>query len=142
MCEWGRAANYGCRVALVVNSIRSWVERVPGTNFGYAGFFQGRRFPGSVRGMMPADEDGDVVQAFFVEDFISVFRAELCCVSGEDGEPDDVYVFFAGRARGGESLRPSWLRPVRSLPCRRPRGRGDDFCAAVVANQPGFASSL
>ena len=68
-------------------------------NFGDAGFFQG----GDVGfGDDAADEDGDVVHAFFVEEFHEL-GAEGVVGAGKDREADDVDVFLDGG--GGDHLR-------------------------------------
>src|ERR1700730_2520693 len=67
-------------------------------DFGDAGFFQG----GDVGpGNDAADQNGDVVHAFFVEEFHEL-RAEGVVGAGENGEADDVDVFLDGG--GGDHL--------------------------------------
>ena len=97
-----------------------------------AGFFQG----GDVgSGNDAADEDGDVVHAFFVEEFHQL-RAERVVGAGEDGEPDDVYVFLDGR--GGDHLRRLAEAGVDHFHAGVAQGAGDDFGAAVVAIEAGL----
>lgn len=99
-------------------------------DFGDAGFFQG----GDVgAGDDAADEDGDVVHAFFVEEFHEL-RAERVVGAGKDGKADDVDVFLDGG--GGDHL---WGLAQAGVDDFHPgvaEGAGDDFGAAVVAVQP------
>src|SRR5258706_8084036 len=103
-------------------------------DFGDAGFFQG----GDVgSGNDAADEDGDVVHAFFVEEFHQL-RAERVVGAGEDGEADDVYVFLDGR--GGNHLRRLTEAGVDHFHAGVAQGAGDDFGATVVAIQSGLGN--
>ena len=90
-------------------------------NFGDAGFFEG----GDVgAGNDAADEDGDVVHAFFVEEFHEL-GAESVVGAGKDGEADDVDVLLDGG--GGDHLRGLAQAGLLHLQCpllrRRPGAR-------------------
>src|SRR5258707_4300499 len=78
MCEWGRAAELRVRVALM-DEFDDVLSGCAGEeDFGDAGFFQGSDV-GS--GNDAADEDGDVVHSFFVEEFHQL-RAERVVGTG------------------------------------------------------------
>src|SRR5580692_11370438 len=101
-------------------------------NFGDAGFFQG----GDVGARNDAaNEDGDVVHAFFVEE-LHELRAEGVVGAGEDGETDDVDVFLDGG--GGDHLRGLAQAGVDHFHASVAQGTGDDFRTTVMAIQPRF----
>src|ERR1700676_5438173 len=103
-------------------------------NFGDAGFFEG----GDVgSGNDAADEDGDVLHAFFVEEFHEL-RAESVVGAGEDREADDVDVFLDGG--GGDHLRCLAQAGVDHFHAGVAQGAGDDLGAAVVAVQSGLGN--
>jgi len=79
-----------------------------------------------------ADEDGDIVHAFFVEKFHEL-RAEGVVRAGEDGETDDVDVFLDGC--GGDHLGSLAKAGVDDLHAGIAQGASDDFGAAVMAIQ-------
>src|SRR5713226_1192744 len=101
-------------------------------NGGDAGLFQG----GDVGfGNDAADEDGDVIHAFVVEQFHQL-GADGVVRAGEDGETDHVDVFLHGG--GGDHLRGLAQASVNDFHAGVAQGAGDYFCAAVVAIQPGL----
>ena len=103
-------------------------------NFGDAGFFQG----GDVgTGNDAADEDGNVVHAFFVEKFHEL-GAEGVVGAGEDGEADDVDVFLDGG--GGDHLRGLAEAGVDYFHASVAKSAGDHFGAAVVTVEPGLGN--
>ena len=96
-------------------------------NFGDPRLFEG----GYVRfGDDAADEDGDVVHAFVVEEFHEL-RADGVVSTGKDGEADDVNVFLDGG--GSDHLGSLTEAGVDDFHAGVAKGAGDDFCAAVVA---------
>jgi len=103
-------------------------------DFGDAGFFQG----GNVgSGDDAADEDGDVVHAFFVEEFHEL-GAEGVVGAGEDREADDVDIFLDGS--GGDHLRGLAQAGVDHFHAGVAQGAGDDLGAAVVAVESGLCN--
>src|SRR5258707_723148 len=96
-------------------------------DFGDAGLLEG----GDVGfGDDAADEDGDVVHAFVVEEFHEL-GADGVVGSGEDGEADDVDVFLDGG--GGDHLGGLAQAGVDDLHAGVAQGASDYFCAAIVA---------
>jgi len=112
----------------------SWVE-VPGRKISaMPDFFEG----GDVgAGDDAANEDGDVVHAFFVEEFHEL-GTEGVVGAGEDGEADDVDIFLDGG--GGDHLRGLAEAGVDHFHAGVAEGAGDDFGAAVVAVQSGLGN--
>ena len=101
-------------------------------NFGDAGFFQG----GDVGfGDDAAEEDGDVIHAFFVKHGHEL-GADGVVRAGKNGEADDVNVFLNGG--GSDHLGSLAQTGVDYLHAGVAEGAGDDFCAAVVAVETGF----
>jgi hypothetical protein len=101
-------------------------------DFRDAGLFQG----GNVGfGNDAADKDGDVVHAFFVEEFHEL-GADRVVRAGEDGEADHVDVFLD--SGGGDHLRSLAQAGVDDFHAGVAEGAGDYFCAAVVAVQAGL----
>jgi len=84
-----------------------------------------------------ADEDGDVVHAFFMKEFHEL-RAEGIVGAGEDGEADDVDVFLGGG--GGDHLGGLAKASVDDLHAGVAEGAGDDLGAAVVAVEAGLGN--
>src|SRR5882762_5862013 len=99
-------------------------------DFGDAGLLQGRDVG---FGDDAADEDGDVVHAFVVEEFHELW-ADGVVRAGKDGEADDVDVFLdSGRGDHFGSLAQAGVNDFHAGVAE---GAGDYFCAAVVAVQP------
>src|SRR5215470_7716932 len=103
-------------------------------DFSDTGFFQ----RGNVGfGDDTADEDGDVVHAFFVKE-LHQLRAEGVVGAGKDGEADDVDVFLGGG--GGDHLRGLAKASVNDFHAGVAEGAGDDLGAAVVAVEAGLGN--
>src|SRR5467141_4136220 len=96
-------------------------------DFGDAGLLQGRDVG---FGDDAADEDGDVVHAFVVEEFHEL-GADGVVGSGEDGEADDVDVFLDGG--GGDHLGSLAQAGVNDFHAGVTQGTSDYFCASVMA---------
>jgi len=99
-------------------------------DFGDAGLLQGRDVG---FGDDAADEDGDIVHAFFVEEFHEL-GADGVVRAGENGKADHVDVFLDGG--GGDHLGGLAQAGVDDLHASVAQGASDNFCAAVVAVQP------
>jgi len=101
-------------------------------DFGDAGLLEG----GDVgAGNDAADEDGDFVHAFFVEEFHEL-GTERVVGAGEDGEANDVDVFLDGG--GGDHLRCLAQAGVDHFHSGVAQGTRDYLRSAVVAIQPWF----
>ena len=101
-------------------------------NLGDAGFFQ----RGDVSfGNDAADEDGDALHAFVVEQGHEL-GAERVVRAGKNGEADHVDVFLDGG--GGDHLRGLAEAGVDDFHSGVAEGAGDYFCAAVVAVEAGL----
>src|SRR5204862_6182489 len=97
--------------------------------FGDAGLFQGRDVG---VGDDAADEHGDVIHAFFIEE-LHELRADGVMGTRENGEADHVDVFLDGG--GGDHLRCLAQAGVDDFHASVAQGAGDYFCAAVMAIQ-------
>jgi len=82
-----------------------------------------------------ADEDGDVLHAFVVEQGHKL-RAEGVVRAGENGEADDVNVLLNGG--GGDHFRGLAEAGVDDFHAGVAEGASDDLCTAVVAIKAGF----
>src|SRR5271165_3788242 len=103
-------------------------------DFGDAGLFEGWDVGA---GDDAADQDGDIVHAFFLEE-IHELRADGVVGAGEDGEADDIDVFLDGS--GGDHLRGLAEAGVDDFHAGVAEGAGDDFGAAVVAVEAGLGN--
>jgi hypothetical protein len=79
-----------------------------------------------------ADKDGDIVHAFFMEEFHEL-GTDGVVGAGENGQADNVDVFLNGG--GGDHLRSLAQAGVDDFHAGVAQGAGDYFCSAVVAIQ-------
>src|SRR5467141_3152579 len=99
-------------------------------DFGDAGLFE----CGDVGfGDDAADENGNIVHAFVVEEFHQL-GADGVVGAGEDGEADDVDILLDGG--GGDHFGGLAQAGVNDFHAGIAQGAGDYFCAAVMAIQP------
>ena len=101
-------------------------------NFGDAGLFQDRDVG---FGDDAADEHGDVIHAFFMEE-LHELRADGVMGTRENGEADHVDVFLDGG--GGDHFGRLTEAGVDDFHSGVAQGAGDYFCAAVMAIQTGL----
>src|SRR5579885_353255 len=89
-------------------------------------------------GNNPADENRDVVHAFFAEK-LHKLRAERVVSAGEDGETDDVHVLLSGG--GGDHLGGLAEAGVNDLHAGVAKSASDDLVPALVAVEPRFGNA-
>ena len=131
---WATLGELGERNALV-DEVHDGLRGGSGKeDFGDAGLLEG----GDVGlGNDAADEYGDVVHAFFVEEFHEL-GADGVVRAGEDGKADDVDVFLDGG--GGDHLRRLAEAGVNHFHASVTQCARDNLRSAIVAIQAGLGN--